>query len=225
MHVLLVEDDPLLGRGVEAALRRWGHSTEWARDGAAALALVERGDFDLILLDLALPKVDGLGVLRALRRQGLRVPVLVTTARDAIADRIDGLDEGADDYLVKPFHLDELAARLRALQRRAQGLAHRLVEAGPLSLDTVAIEASWHGHPLDLSRMEFVVLRALAERAGRVVARATLERAMYGPDGAESNALEVHIHALRRKLSPSAIRTVRGLGYLLVRDGGTGAVA
>lgn len=225
MHVLLVEDDPLLGRGVETALRRWGHSTEWARDGNAALSLAECGDFDLILLDLALPGVDGLSVLRTLRRRGLRVPVLVTTARDAVADRIGGLDEGADDYLVKPFHLDELAARVRALQRRAQGLAHRLVEAGSLTLDTVAMEANWCGKPLELSRREFAVLRALAERAGRVVARATLERAIYGSDVVESNALEVHIHALRRKLSPTAIRTVRGLGYLLVRDGGNDAVA
>ena len=225
MHVLLVEDDPLLGRGVEAALRRWGHSTEWARDGEAALALADREDFDLILLDLALPRVGGLDVLRTLRRRGLRVPVLVTTARDAVADRIDGLDEGADDYLVKPFHLDELAARLRALHRRAQGLAHRLVEAGPLTLDTATFESHWHGRPIDLSRLEFVVLRTLAERAGRVVPRATLERAMYGPDVVESNALEVHIHALRRKLSPAAIRTVRGLGYLLVRGGDGDAVA
>src|SRR6476646_6839979 len=183
MHVLIVEDNPVLGRGIETALARWSHTSEWAHDGDAGLALALATSFDLVLLDLGLPRRDGLDVLREMRRRGLQTPVIVITARDDIGDRVGGLDAGADDYLVKPFHLDELAARLRALHRRAHGLAHRLIEVGPL----------------------------------RVVTRAALEQAMYGTGGVESNALEVHIHALRRKLAPEAIRTVRGLGYLLVR--------
>ncbi len=219
MHVLIAEDNPVLGRGIETALARWQHTSEWAHDGDAGLALALATPFDLVLLDLGLPRRDGLAVLREMRRRGVQTPVIVITARDDIGDRVGGLDAGADDYLVKPFHLDELAARLRALHRRAHGLAQRLIEVGPLRLDTMASEASYRASPLDLSRLEFVVLRALAERAGRVVTRAALEQAMYGGGGVESNALEVHIHALRRKLAPEAIRTVRGLGYLLVREG------
>jgi len=223
VHVLVVEDDDLLGRGIQDALARWSHTSQWVRDGAAALAAVRADPFDVALLDLGLPRVagrtlDGIDVLKALRRDRIHMPVLIITARDHVSDRIEGLDAGADDYLVKPFHLDELAARLRALHRRANGLAGRLVEAGDLSLDTQAHTASYAGRPLELSRIEFLLLRALAERAGRVVTRDTLEQAMYGNDGVESNALEVHVHALRRKLAPEAIRTVRGLGYLLVKD-------
>lgn len=223
MHVLVVEDDTLLGQGIEDALARWSHTSVWVRDGAAAIAAARAGTFDIAVLDLGLPHVngqrlDGIGVLNALRRDGIGLPVLIVTARDTVSDRITGLDAGADDYLVKPFHLDELAARLRALHRRANGLAHGLVEAGALTLDTTTFEGSYAEQRLDLSRTEFLLLRALAERAGRVVLRATLEQALYGNNGVESNALEVHVHALRRKLSPEAIRTVRGLGYLLVRE-------
>ncbi|MEO7063581.1 MAG: response regulator [Dokdonella sp.] len=218
MHVLVVEDDALLGQGIEDALRRWSHTSVWVRDGAAALVAARAGAFDIVVLDLGLPKIDGIDVLKALRRDKITIPVLVVTARDTLPDRIGGLDAGADDYLVKPFHLDELAARLRALHRRANGLAHQLVEAGALSLDTVAFEANYAGRLLELSRTEFLLLRALAERAGRVVTREALEQAMYGNGGVESNALEVHVHALRRKLRAEAIRTVRGLGYLLVRE-------
>jgi DNA-binding response OmpR family regulator len=220
MHVLIVEDNPVLGGGLETALARWSHTSEWAHDGDAGLALALATSFDLVLLDLGLPRRNGLDVLREMRRRGVQTPVIVITARDDIGDRVGGLDAGADDYLVKPFHLDELAARLRALHRRAHGLAHRLIEVGALRVDTMASEASYGENALALSHMEFVVLRALAERAGRVVTRAALEQAMYGSGGVESNALEVHIHALRRKLAPDAIRTVRGLGYLLVREGG-----
>lgn len=225
MHVLVVEDDALLGQGIQIALTRWSHTSDWVRDGAAALAAARAGRFDVVVLDLGLPRVngdalDGIDVLNAMRRDGIGVPVLIVTARDTVADRIGGLDAGADDYLVKPFHLDELAARLRALHRRANGLAHGLVEAGALTLDTTTFEGVYAGQRLDLSRSEFLLLRALAERAGRVVLRATLEQALYGNDGVESNALEVHVHALRRKLSAEAIRTVRGLGYLLVKTPG-----
>lgn len=218
MHVLVVEDDELLGAGMRDALARWSHTCVWVRDGAAALAAAQDGAFDLVVLDLGLPKVDGLDVLKTLRRRKLGLPVLVVTARDALPQRIEGLDAGADDYLVKPFHLDELAARLRALHRRAHGLTEERVEAGALNLDLRTREANYAGRPLELSRTEFLLLRALAERAGRVVLRETLERAVYGDEGVESNALEVHVHALRRKLAPEAIRTVRGLGYLLAKE-------
>jgi two-component system response regulator QseB len=219
MHVLIVEDDESLARGIQGALERWSHTSDWARDGAAAALAARNGGYDLALIDLGLPGMDGLDLIRSLRRRRIALPIIVVTARDAIADRVDGLDAGADDYLVKPFHLDELAARLRAVHRRAQGNARNLVEAGALALDTDTGEARWHGRPLALSRTEFLLLRALAERAGRVVARDVLEQAMYGNDGVESNALEVHVHALRRKMSPQAIRTVRGFGYLLARTG------
>lgn len=220
MHVLVIEDDDLLGRGIEAALARWTFTCEWVRDGLSGIATARAGRFDIVILDLGLPRVngrsvDGIEVLKTLRRERLTLPVLIVTARDTVPDRIGGLDAGADDYLVKPFHLDELGARLRSLHRRSLGLAHQVVEAGALTLDTVAAEATYAGRRLDLSRTEFLLLRALAERAGRVVARDALEQAMYGNDVIQSNALEVHIHALRRKLATDAIRTVRGTGYLL----------
>lgn len=217
MHVLIVEDDESLARGMQSALARWSHTSDWARDGEAAAAAARNGAYDVALVDLGLPRLGGLELIRWLRRQRIALPVIVVTARDAVADRVDGLDAGADDYLVKPFHLDELAARLRAVHRRTQGNSCNLIEAGALTLDADSGEASWHGRPLALSRTEFLLLRALAERAGRVVMRDALAHAMYGNDRVESNALEVHVHALRRKLSPRAIRTVRGLGYLLPR--------
>jgi DNA-binding response OmpR family regulator len=217
MHVLIVEDDESLARGIEGALARWSHTSDWARDGAAGAAAAREGTYDVALVDLGLPRLDGLELIRLLRRRRVAVPIIVITARDAIADRVDGLDAGADDYLVKPFHLDELAARLRAVHRRAHGNARNLIEAGALTLDADSGEARWRDQPLALSRTEFLLLRALAERAGRVVMRDALEQAMYGNDRVESNALEVHVHALRRKMSPQAIRTVRGLGYLLPR--------
>ena len=217
MHVLIVEDDASLGRGVQTALARWTHTCEWVTDGAAALAAANAGGYDVILLDLGLPKMDGLDVLRALRRAGNKTPVLVLTARDTLSSRVSGLDSGADDYLVKPFELDELAARLRALHRRTHDSASTSLDVDELSIDTVGHQARFEGRPLDLSRLEFLLLRTLAERAGRVVTREFLEQAMYGSDGVESNALEFHVHGLRRKLRPETIRTVRGLGYLLVR--------
>jgi len=218
MHVLIVEDDSSLGRGIQTALARWTHTSEWVADGIAALAAAKSTRFDVILLDLGLPGMDGLDVLRALRRAGDKTPVLVLTARDTLASRICGLDTGADDYLVKPFELDELAARLRALHRRTHDSASASLEVDGLSIDTAGHQASFEGRLLDLSRLEFLLLRTLAERAGRVVTREFLEQAMYGSEGVESNALEFHVHSLRRKLRPEAIRTVRGLGYLLVRE-------
>jgi two-component system, OmpR family, response regulator QseB len=220
MNVLLVEDDVLLGQAIETALARWNHTSVWVRNGAAALSAARAGGFDLIVLDLGLPRVQGLEVLKSLRTEACVVPVLIITARDGLTDRVRGLDAGADDYLNKPFHLDELAARMRALHRRALGQSQNLILVGSLCLDPLSAQATYKGQTVELSRGEFVLLRALAERAGRAVSREALMQALYGADrGAESNTLEVHIHVLRRKLSPMAIRTVRGLGYLFVKDG------
>lgn len=222
MHVLLVEDDIPLAQAIQMALVRWDHTSVWVRDGEAALTAARSSVFDLVLLDLGLPRVEGLEVLKALRAEGRAVPVLVITARDALGDRVRGLDAGADDYLNKPFHLDELAARMRALHRRSLGQPQNLIVVGPLSLDPLSTQVSFEGRSIELSRGEFVLLRALAERAGRAVSREALTQALYGAEGgAESNMLEVHIHSLRRKLSSNIIRTVRGLGYLLAKSGGS----
>jgi DNA-binding response OmpR family regulator len=220
MHVLIVEDDESLVRGIQQALTRWSHTSEWASDGAMAVIAARTGTYDVALVDLGLPKIDGLELIRRLRQEKISLPVIVVTARDAVADRVKGLDAGADDYLVKPFHLDELAARLRAVDRRSKGLSHATIEVGSLKLDTDSGNASWCGRTLALSRTELLLLRALAERAGRVVLRDVLEHAMHGNERVESNSLEVHVHALRRKMAADAIRTVRGLGYLLSRDEG-----
>ncbi len=218
MHILIAEDDIQLGRGIETALARWTYTSKWVTDGSAALDEAKGGMFDVVLLDLGLPKIDGIEVLRLLRQAGIVTPVLVITARDSLVERVAGLDSGADDYLVKPFELDELAARLRALHRRTHGAASAQLEIGPLVIDTVDNSASYAGRPLDLSRMEFLLLRTLAERAGRVATREFLERVLYGDEGIESNALEVHVHSLRKKMEPDAIKTARGLGYLLRRE-------
>ena len=219
MHVLLVEDDVLLGQAIEMALARWTHTSVWARDGHTGLSAARTSVFDLILLDLGLPRVEGLKVLEALRSEPRNVPVLIITARDGLTDRVRGLDAGADDYLNKPFHLDELAARMRALHRRSLGQSRNLLVIGALALDTEAMHATFGGLTVELSRLEFALLRALAERAGRAVTREVLMHALYGAEGGtESNTLEFHVHALRRKLSASAIRTVRGFGYLLVKE-------
>jgi two-component system response regulator QseB len=219
MHVLLVEDDAPLGQAIEMALARWDRTCVWVRDGRAALAAARSTPFDLLVLDLGLPRVDGLDVLKTLRAEGRAVPVLIITARDALTDRVVGLDAGADDYLSKPFHLEELAARMRALHRRSLGQPQNVIRVGSLCLDPLGGRANVGDRPLELSRLEFVLLRTLAERAGRAVSRETLMQALYGGEGGtESNTLEVHIHSLRRKLSSNLIRTVRGLGYLLARD-------
>jgi two-component system response regulator QseB len=216
MRILLVEDDPMIGEGVVSGLAGEGHAVDWVRDGAAAESAVETTPYALVLLDLGLPKRDGLEVLKSLRARKLDLPVLVMTARDTVRDRVAGLDAGADDYLVKPFDLDELSARVRALLRRASGRAEPLVERGPLVLNPATHEVRWHGQPLEVSGREFALLAALAERPGAVVSRAQLEEKLYGwNESIGSNAVEVHIHNLRRKLGDEAIRTVRGLGYRL----------
>lgn len=219
MHIVLVEDDVQLGEAIRNALTQHAYAVTWLRTGREAGFALRDETADLVLLDLGLPDIDGLEVLAEARRAGIRTPVLVMTARDAVQTRIRGLDLGADDYLVKPFHLEELAARIRSLSRRAQGLADSVVEAGGLRLDLATAEVQFRGATVALTRREFALLRVLMERAGRIVRRENLETALYGLDNTvDSNALEVQIHWLRRKLSPEVIHTVRGVGYMIPRE-------
>lgn len=216
MRVLLVEDDRLLGDGVKAGLTGVGFAVDWVRDGEAALAALGSESFAAVLLDLGLPRKDGVAVLAALRAAGNPVPVLVLTARDQVADKVRALDQGADDYVVKPFDLDELAARLRALVRRSQGRAEACLRHGELILDPAARTVSLKGEPVLLTSREFELLRMLLDGAGRVLTRRVLDEQLYAwGESVESNALEVHIHHLRRKLGSELIRTVRGVGYMV----------
>ena len=214
MRVLVVEDDPMIGRAVVNGMQDAGYAVDWVRDGAAAELALGHATYDLALLDLGLPRKDGLEVLKSVRRARSDVPVLIITARDAVADRIAGLDVGADDYLVKPFDLDELLARARAVIRRRAGRGSPEIVHGVLSLDPVRREVRFRGAPVELSAREFAVLEALMQEPGAVVSREKLEDAVYGW-GAEvgSNTVEVHLHHLRRKLEPRLIRNVRGVGY------------
>ena len=214
MRLLLVEDDPMIGASVQRGLRQDGLTVDWVRDGAAADLAVAAGVHELILLDLGLPGKSGLEWLAQWRARGVTLPVLILTARDAVADRVRGLDAGADDYLVKPFSLEELAARLRALGRRQGGRAAPRLELGPLSLDPATHEVSKDGQPVELSAREFALLHALMENPGVPLSRAQQEERLYGWDAeVASNAVEVHIHALRRKLGAEWIKNVRGVGY------------
>ena len=216
MRILLVEDDEALGEGIRVALKPEGYTVDWARDGASALHALTHEDFGLAVLDLGLPRMDGLGVLQRLRAAANAIPVLVLTARDSTADRIAGLDAGADDYLVKPFDVDELKARIRALLRRSFSRAQPVLEYREVSLDPVTQQVSYRGQPVALQRKEFLLLHELLAQPGRVLTRDRLQQVLYGWDEeAESNALEVHIHHLRKKLFPELIRTVRGVGYLV----------
>lgn len=218
MRILLAEDDSLIGAPVQDALRAGGHAVDWVRDGGQADAALQSEPYDCVVLDLGLPTMDGLRVLRALRRRGASTPVLVLTARDSTADRVQGLDAGADDYLVKPFELDELAARLRALARRSAGATRPLLEHGEVSLDPATREVLRAGKPVALSAREYAVLEALLQRPSAVWSRSQLEERLYGwGEEPESNAVEVYVHGLRRKLGTEFVRTVRGLGYTLQR--------
>jgi two-component system response regulator QseB len=219
LHIILVEDDLQLGEAIRRALERLTYSISWFRCGNEALVALREHDADLVLLDLGLPGKDGMDVLTEARRLHVTTPVIVMSARDAVDSRVSVLDAGADDYLVKPFHLDELAARIRSLARRARGAAVNRREAGALCMDMGSFEVTWHGHRVDLTRREFALLQALMERAGRIVRRESLETSLYGPDNVMStSALEVLVHSLRRKLSHGAIQTVRGFGYMLPRE-------
>ena len=219
MRLLLVEDDSMIGEAAKQGLRQEGHTVDWVRDGAAAEVAAAGGNYDLALLDLGLPRRDGLAVLRSWRARGVTVPVVIITARDAVTDRVAGLDAGADDYLVKPFDLDELLARVRAVLRRRAGRAESTVRIGALELDTAARRVKWKGSEVTLSAREYALLEALADRPGAFLSRAQLEERLYGwQEEIASNAVEVHIHALRRKLDPNLIRNVRGMGYTLAKD-------
>jgi two-component system OmpR family response regulator/two-component system response regulator QseB len=220
MRILLAEDDPLLGDGLRAGLRQRGFQVDWVRDGLAAERELRAEPYAAAVLDLGLPLQDGLDALGAVRRAGVPVPVLVLTARDTVPDRVRGLDGGADDYVVKPVDLDELAARLRALVRRAHGQAQERLTAQDVVLDAAARSVTQGGAVVTLSTREFDLLQMLMLAAGRVLSREQIEQQLYGwGQEVESNAVEVHVHHLRRKLGASLIQTVRGVGYLLLRDG------
>jgi len=214
VRILLVEDDELLGAGIRDALDRSRRTVEWVTDGRQAQAALRGGEFDLVLLDLGLPGMDGIDVLRSLRAGGGKIPVLVLSARHTPPQRVLGLDAGADDYLVKPFDVDELLARVRALERRGRGAAVNVIEHGPLRLDPALRSVTCEGRAVTLQRREYMLLEKLLQSAGQVLSRAQLEESLYGWDGGtESNTLDVHIHHLRRKLYPEVVKTVRGVGY------------
>ncbi len=218
MRLLLVEDDAMIGSSVQQGLRQDGFTVDWVRDGQAAELALGGEAYDLVVLDLGLPKKPGLEVLRGLRRKNNSVPVLVLTARDAVSDRVTGLDAGADDYLVKPFDLDELAARIRALLRRRAGRADPLIRHDNLTLNPATHEATFNGTPLLLSVREFAVIQMLLDRPGAILSRAQIEERLYGwGEEIESNAVEVYIHSLRRKLGANFIKTVRGAGYMVAK--------
>jgi len=216
MRILLVEDDAALGEGIRTALKPEGYTVDWLQDGASAWHALSHESFELCVLDLGLPRMDGLEVLRRLRAAGNLLPVLVLTARDATGDRIAGLDAGADDYLIKPFDVAELKARLRALLRRSFGRAESALEYRGIRLEPDSQRVTFQGAPVNLARKEFLLLHELLAQPGRVLTRDKLQQVLYGWDEeVESNALEVHVHHLRKKFFPELIRTVRGVGYLV----------
>ncbi len=216
MNILLVEDDEMIGVAVKKGLSQEGFVVDWVKNADEAGLALESKRYEVLLLDLGLPDRSGLEVLNELRKRGDTIAAIILTARDAVADRITGLDSGADDYLVKPFDLDELSARIRAVQRRKLGRAEPLLESGGLSLNPASRECFWQGRAVMLSAREFSLLEALIERPGAVLSRAQLEERLYGwGEEIESNTIEVHIHHLRKKLAAEAIKTVRGVGYML----------
>ncbi|HHX0887762.1 TPA: response regulator [Pseudomonas aeruginosa] len=216
MRLLIVEDDPALGEGICSGLRQEGYTTDWLQDGVSALHALQHESFDLVVLDLGLPRLDGLEILRRLRARGNAVPVLILTARDATDDRIAGLDAGSDDYLIKPFDLNELKARLRALLRRSAGRAKVVIEHAGVTLDPATQQVSYRGRPVVLTPKEYMLLHELLSQPGKVFTRERLTQLLYGWDEEpESNTLEVNVYQLRKKLFNELIRTVRGIGYLV----------
>lgn len=219
MRLLLVEDDLMIGESVLDLLRSEDYAVDWVKDGEMAEAALRSQDYDLVLLDLGLPRKDGMDVLQTLRTRQARLPVLVVTARDALAQRVEGLDAGADDYLLKPFEPEELLARIRALLRRASGRAGPVYEHRGVSIDTITREVSVDGHPVVLSAREWAVLEPLLARPGMVLTRAQIEDKLYSwKDEICSNAVEVYIHGLRKKLGADIIRNIRGVGYMVPKD-------
>lgn len=216
MRVILVEDDSLLGEGIVTGLKQQNYNVEWLQQGRPALELLKYESFDVMVLDLGLPDISGIELLKGLRKQGSLLPVLILTAMDSVEDRIAGLDAGADDYLTKPFDLDELYARIRALIRRVGGRANPVVNYQNIQLDPAAHSVTKDGRLVDLSRREYDVLLELFENLGRVLSRTRLEEGLYSIDeDMASNAIEVHIHHLRKKLGSKLIRTIRGVGYTI----------
>ena len=219
MRLLLVEDDSMIGESVCKGLRQDGFTVDWVQDGRAAEIAVENENYDLMLLDLGLPSKGGLEVLTSIRQRGNRIPVLILTARDAVPDRVKGLDAGADDYLIKPFDLDELGARIRALLRRQSGRADPVIQLGDLTLNPGTHEVQLKGQPVNLSAREFALLEAFLDRPGAVFSRGQLEEKLYGwGEEVQSNTVEVYIHALRKKLGTDFIKNVRGVGYMVPRQ-------
>jgi two-component system response regulator QseB len=219
VRILLAEDDTMIGKSVQIGLKREGYAVDWVRDGIAAELSLANDTYDMLLLDLGLPRKNGLEVLNSLRGKKNSIPVLILTARDAVADRVKGLDAGADDYLVKPFDLDELSARIRALIRRQVGRAEPVIEHGNLKLNPVSHEVSLDGEAVTLSAREFALLATLLERPGVPLSRSRLEESIYGwGEEVESNTVEVYIHSLRRKLGQGMIVNVRGVGYLIPKE-------
>jgi two-component system OmpR family response regulator/two-component system response regulator QseB len=219
MRILVVEDDSLLGDGLQVGLRQAGFDVDWTQDGVAARLALETAPYAAVVLDLGLPRLDGLGLLRRLRMSGNKLPVLILTARDMLDDRVNGLDSGADDYVVKPIDLQELAARLRALVRRSKGEAAGTLRVGDVELEPAARTVSFRGSNVELQPREYVLLHEFMLNAGRVLSREQLQDRLYAwGEEIGSNAVEVHVHHLRRKLAPDVIRTVRGVGYLMPRD-------
>ena len=219
MRLLLVEDDPMIGEQLLDLLRAEGYAVDWVKDGELADTALQSQNYDLLLLDLGLPRRDGMSVLRALRARRQRLPVLIATARDALEQRVAGLDAGADDYVLKPFELDELLARIRALLRRASGAAEPVYEHMGVSLNPATHEATVNGQPVALTAREWAVLEPLLARPGLVLSRQQLEEKLYSwKDEVSSNAVEVYIHGLRKKLGAGLIQNVRGLGYMVPKQ-------
>ena len=218
MRLLLVEDDALLGDGIRNGLKQQDFAVEWLRDGESAVHSLLHEHYDVVVLDLGLPKKHGLDVLREIRAKGVKLPVLILTAQDAVEDRIAGLDAGADDYLVKPFDLDELYARIRALLRRSSGRADPKIIHGEIEIDPAAHQVMLAGNIVELSRREYAVLLELLQNRGRVLSRTRLEEGLYEwSEQIESNTVEVHVHHLRKKLGVELIRTIRGVGYIIIK--------
>ena len=221
MRILLIEDDELLGKGVcdGLTLLKHGYTVDWVKDGVSGYQAIKNEKFDMIILDLGLPKMPGYEVLEKIRNEGKTIPVLILTARETIEDRVKGLDLGADDYLIKPFDLDELCARVRALHRRFNARAENLIRHGDIVINPAAYIVTYKDEHVNMTRREFSLLQKLVENAGRVLSRDSLAQTIYGwEDDVDSNAIEVHIHNLRKKFGSKFIKTIRGIGYMIVKN-------